>query len=132
MSSQIDSHSNADESLKLEIQEWLASLNYLIEAHPPEHVLSVLRQLQIRAHAAGIQLPFTANTPYINTISPDHEVPYPGNREIERRIRSIIRWNAMAMVVRGNREDQGIGGHISTGPKHPFHDFLRRGDGFAW
>ena len=114
MSSQIDPHSIADESLELEIQEWLASLNYLIEAHPPEHVLGVLRQLQIRAHAAGIQLPFTANTPYINTISPDREVPYPGNREVERRIRSIIRWNAMAMVVRGNREDQGIGGHIST------------------
>jgi pyruvate dehydrogenase E1 component len=114
MSSQIDPHSNADESLELEVQEWIASLNYLIEAHPPDHVLSVLRQLQIRAHGAGIQLPFTANTPYINTITPDREEPYPGNREIERRIRSIIRWNAMAMVVRGNREDEGIGGHIST------------------
>ena len=114
MSSQIDPTTDISESLELEIQEWLASLNYLIEAHPPEHVLAVLRQLQMRAHAAGIQLPFTANTPYINTIPPDREVPYPGNREIERRIRSIIRWNAMAMVVRGNREDHGIGGHIST------------------
>ncbi len=114
MSSQLDPHANADESLELEIQEWLASLNYLIEAHPPENVLSVLRQLQIRAHAAGIHLPFTANTPYINTIPPEREDPYPGSREIERRIRSIIRWNAMAMVVRANREDHGIGGHIST------------------
>lgn len=54
------------------------------------------------------------NTPYINTIHADEQPPYPGNRELERRIKSIIRWNAMAMVVRANRELGGIGGHIST------------------
>jgi len=53
-------------------------------------------------------------TPYINTIPANKQPPYPGRREIERRIKSIIRWNAMAMVVRANREESGIGGHIST------------------
>ena len=55
-----------------------------------------------------------ATTPYINTISTENQPPYPGRREIEHRIKSIIRWNAMAMVVRGNREESGIGGHISS------------------
>ncbi|RME38708.1 MAG: pyruvate dehydrogenase (acetyl-transferring), homodimeric type, partial [Planctomycetota bacterium] len=58
--------------------------------------------------------PFTANTPYVNTIPPERQPPYPGDRAIERRIKSIIRWNAMAMVVRANRRSSGIGGHIST------------------
>src|SRR5688572_6821389 len=62
----------------------------------------------------GVKLPFTANTPYINTIHTSDEVPYPGSREIERRIKSLVRWNAMAMVVRANRIEDGIGGHIST------------------
>ena len=59
-------------------------------------------------------LPFTAVTAYINTIQPDEETPLPGSQEIERRIKSLVRWNAMAMVVRANRESEGIGGHIST------------------
>ena len=59
-------------------------------------------------------MPFTANTPYINTIHHEQQPRFPGNREIERRIKSIIRWNAMAMVVRANAESPGIGGHIST------------------
>ena len=63
---------------------------------------------------AACSLPFTANTPYINTINADEQVPYPGSREIERRIKSLVRWNAMAMVVRANRVEDGIGGHIST------------------
>jgi pyruvate dehydrogenase E1 component len=61
-----------------------------------------------------VRLPFSANTPYINTINPEEQVPYPGSREIERRIKSLVRWNAMAMVVRANRVEDGIGGHIST------------------
>src|SRR5206468_7258010 len=71
-------------------------------------------QLQIRAEQAGVKLPFTSNTPYINTIPAHKQPPFPGNREIERRIKSIIRWNAMAMVIRANRVESGIGGHIST------------------
>ncbi|NIX14898.1 MAG: hypothetical protein GWN11_03205, partial [Candidatus Dadabacteria bacterium] len=66
------------------------------------------------ARKAGVNIPFTANTPYINTIPVEKQGNFPGSIEIERRIRSYIRWNAMAMVVRANRENDGIGGHIST------------------
>ncbi len=99
---------------EIELQEWLESLNYIIEKGGSDRVREILQALQMRAYAAGIKLPFTANTPYINTISVEEQSPFPGNREIERRIKSIIRWNAMAMVVRANRVENGIGGHIST------------------
>jgi pyruvate dehydrogenase E1 component len=61
-----------------------------------------------------VKLPFSANTPYINTISVDQQPTIPGSNEIERRIKSLVRWNALALVVRANREEEGIGGHIST------------------
>lgn len=99
---------------EIELQEWLESLNYIIEKGGSDRVREILQALQMRAYAAGIKLPFTANTPYINTISVEEQSPFPGNREIERRIKSLIRWNAMAMVVRANRIENGIGGHIST------------------
>ncbi len=99
---------------ELETKEWLYSLDYVLEHGGPERVTELLQQLQIRAHKAGVKIPFTANTPYINTIPKDKQPPFPGNREIERRIKSIIRWNAMAMVVRANMQESGIGGHIST------------------
>jgi pyruvate dehydrogenase E1 component len=98
----------------LETKEWLYSLDYVIENGGPERVKEILQQLQIRAHKAGISIPFTANTPYINTIPREEQPPFPGDREIERRIKSLIRWNAMAMVVRANKHESGIGGHIST------------------
>jgi len=99
---------------ELENQEWLYSLDYVLQNGGRERVIELLNLLQIRAHKAGVQLPFSANTPYINTIPRDKQVPFPGNREIERRIKSIIRWNAMAMVTRANKLENGIGGHIST------------------
>ena len=99
---------------ELENEEWFYSLDYVLQQWGPERVVELLRQLQVRAHKAGVELPFTANTPYINTISRDKQVPYPGNREIERKIKSVIRWNAMAMVVKANKNESGIGGHIST------------------
>jgi pyruvate dehydrogenase E1 component len=74
----------------------------------------LLEQLQLHAYENGVRLPFTANTPFINTIPAEEQPPFPGNRDIERRIKSIIRWNAMAMVVRANIASPGIGGHIST------------------
>lgn len=98
----------------LEIQEWLSSLEYVLKNGSTEQAQRILSKLQMRAQQAGVTLPFTVNTPYVNTISPNSQPPYPGNREIERRIKSIIRWNAMAMVVRGNKAEAGIGGHIST------------------
>jgi pyruvate dehydrogenase E1 component len=77
-------------------------------------VNTLLEQLRTHALLAGVQIPFSANTPYINTISSDRQPLYPGNGDIEQRIRSLVRWNALAMVVRANREESGIGGHIST------------------
>jgi pyruvate dehydrogenase E1 component len=99
----------------IETREWLQSLDAVIQGQGPARALELIRQLEIRAHAEGIRLPFSANTPYMNTIDTADEPHYPGNREIERRIKSIIRWNAMAMVIRANREGgAGVGGHIST------------------
>ena len=108
---------NSQESkdlLDIENQEWRESLDYVLKEQGPERVRQILRQLQIRAQEQGVSIPFTANTPYINTIPHTRQPVFPGNRELERRIKSIIRWNAMAMVVRANRESDGIGGHIST------------------
>ena len=98
----------------METQEWLDSLQWVIENGGPERVRRLLEDLQIYARRKGVSIPFSANTPYINTIPADEEPPYPGSREIERRIKSLIRWNAMAMVVRANLEEDGVGGHIST------------------
>ncbi len=99
---------------ELENEEWLYSLDYVLKNGGSKRVIEILHQLQIRAHKAGVEIPFTANTPYINTIPREKQPPFPGNREIERRIKSILRWNAMAMVVRANKHENGIGGHIST------------------
>ncbi len=98
----------------IEIKEWISSLDYVLANETPERVQYLLQQLKIRAQQSGIQLPFGISTPYINTIPPEKQPAYPGNREIERRIKSFVRWNAMAMVVRANRVENGIGGHIST------------------
>ena len=98
----------------IELKEWLASLDYVLNNGSPERGQYLLQQLQIRAQESGVTLPFTLNTPYINTITKEKQPPFPGNRELERRIKSIIRWNAMAMVVRANKVADGIGGHIST------------------
>src|SRR4051812_5373087 len=99
-----------------ETAEWLESLDYVLERKGPERVQQLITALQQAAIRNGVELPFTANTPYINTIPHDKEPRYPGKRELERRIKSFIRWNAMAMVVRANRDFAGIGGHISPYP----------------
>ncbi len=98
----------------IETREWLESMEWVLEHGGPQRVRRLLEDLQIHARKAGVDIPFSADTPHINTIPPSAEVPYPGSREIERRIKSLVRWNAMAMVVRANLEDEGIGGHIST------------------
>jgi pyruvate dehydrogenase E1 component len=99
---------------EIETREWLDSLDYVIQQRGGERVSSLLTQLRTHAQQAGVKIPFKADTPYLNTIPPDRQPVYPGSREIERRIRSLVRWNALAMVVRANREESGIGGHIST------------------
>lgn len=112
--SDIERSSFPNDADPAETREWLESLQYVLDREGPERVKYLLAQLSEAAHRGGVELPFTANTPYINSIPVSNQPIYPGNREIERRIKSIIRWNAMAMVVRANREHPGIGGHIST------------------
>jgi pyruvate dehydrogenase E1 component len=121
-----------------ETDEWLESLRYVLASKGPERVNFLLAKLDEMAHREGVELPFSATTPYINTIPPEKQPQYPGNREIERRIKSVIRWNAMAMVVRANRDHEGIGGHISTFASAAtlyevaFNHFFRgRGDDFS-
>jgi pyruvate dehydrogenase E1 component len=97
-----------------ETAEWLESLDYVLESKGPERAQQLLSALDEAAHRNGVELPFTATTPYINTIPADKQPRYPGNRELERRIKSFVRWNAMAMVTRANRDPAAPGGHIST------------------
>jgi pyruvate dehydrogenase E1 component len=97
-----------------ETAEWLEAWDQILDEDNPQRVTYLLQKLAERARFAGMNIPARFNTPYCNTIPVEEEAPYPGNLEIERRIKSIIRWNAMAMVVRQNKEDPGIGGHIAT------------------
>ena len=97
-----------------ETQEWVDSFHYLLRSQGRGRAVFLLQTLQEEMRKAGFEIPFTANTAYLNTIPPSKQPYYPGNLEIEWRIRSLVRWNAMAMVVRANRECPGIGGHIST------------------
>ncbi|MCG6912607.1 pyruvate dehydrogenase (acetyl-transferring), homodimeric type [bacterium BMS3Abin03] len=135
----MDSDNNRNTTIEdIETSEWLYSLDWVLEHGGPERVVELLHQLQIRAHKAGVSIPFTANTPYINTIPREKQPPFPGNREIERRIKSIIRWNAMAMVVKANKVESGIGGHISTYASAATlyeigfnHFFKGKGDGYG-
>ena len=98
----------------IETSEWLDSLDYVLQSTGPARAGQLLLQLSDHARRRGIRLPFTANTPYVNTLTTDQEVPFPGSQEIERRIKSLVRWNAIAMVLRANKNEPGIGGHIST------------------
>ncbi len=97
-----------------ETAEWLESLDYVLERKGPERAQQLLSALEESAIRNGVELPFTATTPYVNTIPRDKQPRYPGKRELERRIKSFVRWNALAMVTRANRDFAGIGGHIST------------------
>jgi pyruvate dehydrogenase E1 component len=99
-------------------QQWLEALEVVLESvlrgRESGRIPLLIDRLTARLKGAGIRLPRLVNTPYLNTIPKEQEPPYPGDREIERRIKSYIRWNAMAMVVKANRLHGGLGGHIST------------------
>jgi pyruvate dehydrogenase E1 component len=97
-----------------EIWEWIESFDAVVENGKPGLASRILQEIRNRALACGVQVPFTANTPYVNTIHVSQQAPLPGDQEIERKIKSLVRWNALAMVVRANRESPNIGGHIST------------------
>jgi pyruvate dehydrogenase E1 component len=107
-------HRDTPDVEAIEQKEWLESLDYVIQQGDRGRVQRLLATLRHRARMAGVALPFTAVTAYVNTIRPEDQTPLPGSQEIERRIKSLVRWNAMAMVVRANRLSEGIGGHIST------------------
>jgi pyruvate dehydrogenase E1 component len=97
-----------------ETKEWLEALDDVIEVEGRPRARFLLRKLLDEAHRKGVRLPFDASTPYLNTIPRAEQPRYPGDRALERRIKSLIRWNAMAMVVRANKKYEGLGGHIST------------------
>lgn len=101
----------------VELEEWFESLEDVLHRYGPEKTQQLLVQLRERAYHRGVMMPFKATTPYVNTIPVEEQPRYPGNMDIERRIKSMIRWNAMAMVVRANKKTENagaVGGHIST------------------
>ena len=97
-----------------ETQEWIDALAGVLANEGPERAHFLLEKLVDVARRSGGYLPFSAQTAYINTIPPHMEAKSPGNHELEHRIRSIIRWNAMAMVVRANKQSSELGGHIAS------------------
>jgi pyruvate dehydrogenase E1 component len=124
--------------LRNDRHKWIASLEYILEYilknEESEQAIFLLEELIERLRESGLKIPYAVNTPYINTIPAEKQPPYPGNREIERRIKSYVRWNAMAMVVKANRLHPDIGGHISTYASSAtlyevgFNHFFRGGD----
>ena len=97
-----------------ETSEWLEALDQVMDEAGPERAAYLLKTLLDRAADFGVSAPQSLTTPFVNTIPAHEEVPYPGDRALERRIKSLMRWNAAAMVVRANKYDPNIGGHIST------------------
>ena len=97
-----------------ETSEWLDALEAVIDAEGVDRAHFLIENLLTKARSRGSYLPYNANTPYVNTIPLDRQPHYPGDREIERRISSIIRWNALATVVKANKESHSLGGHIAS------------------
>ena len=97
-----------------ETNEWIESLEGVVKRDGAERAHYLLTQLIDQAYIAGSTIPFTQKTPYVNTIPTELEAKSPGNQEIEKKIRSLVRWNAAAMVVRANKVSSELGGHIAT------------------
>ena len=93
---------------QVELREWQESLRDVLALSGPDQARNILTALQAEAHKAGLSFEHPLNTPYINTIPPEKQHPFPGSREVERRIKSIVRWNAMAMVTRANKALEGL------------------------
>ena len=103
----------AQTDFSAEVSEWIEAFDDVV-ADDWQHGAELLETLRQRAREAGVPTPNEVTTPYRNTIPKHDEVPYPGDRTLERRVESLIRWNALAMVHGQNKKDAGIGGHIST------------------
>ncbi|MFJ9450085.1 MULTISPECIES: pyruvate dehydrogenase (acetyl-transferring), homodimeric type [unclassified Herbaspirillum] len=116
MSAQIDQvlAQAANDPDVIETQEWLDALEAVIDAEGPERAHYLMERMVDLARRRGAHIPFSSNTAYVNTIPADQGEHCPGNLEIEERLRSWMRWNAMAMVVKANRVDGDLGGHLSS------------------
>jgi pyruvate dehydrogenase E1 component len=97
-----------------ETKEWLDSLDAVVDTHGRTRARYLVSALLERARELQVGLPATISTPYVNTIPVDQQAWFPGDEHVERRIRAFIRWNAAAMVVRANKHNDGIGGHLAT------------------
>jgi len=97
-----------------ETQEWLDALGAVIQQQGAERAHYLIEKQIEFARAAGINVPYAANTAYVNTIPPDQEARSSGDHRLEDRIRSYVRWNALAMVLRANKGDSNLGGHIAS------------------
>lgn len=97
-----------------ETQEWLDSLDSVVNVHGPSRARYLLARLLERAQRTNVDFPDAVSTPYVNTITSEDQPWFPGDEHLERRIRAFIRWNAAVMVSRANHEAEGIGGHLST------------------
>jgi pyruvate dehydrogenase E1 component len=102
---------DADE---IETQEWLDALEAVIENEGPDRAHFLLERLMDKARRSGTNLPYDASTAYVNTIPLHLEAKGPGDSELEHRLRSMIRWNATVMVLRAQRDDSGLGGHLAS------------------
>ena len=114
MTRQTEAGQDGSELSREELEEWVGSLDGFMRTSGPARTETLLAALSEHARRAGVPVTIGIRTPQVNTIPAEAEAPYPGDLELERRIKSIVRWNAMAMVVRANRQAEGIGGHIST------------------
>ncbi|MFT4520250.1 MAG: pyruvate dehydrogenase E1 component, partial [Halioglobus sp.] len=103
-----------EDSNPLETREWLDALDEVAKYEGPERASFLLTELAKHAMESRISLPAATTTPFSNTIAPSEEKMMPGDLFMERRIRSLVRWNALAMVMRANDNDDGLGGHISS------------------
>ena len=97
-----------------ETQEWRDALGSVLDFEGQDRAKYLLSELVSEARRRGTSVPYSANTPYLNTIPPDLEARHPGDRNLEHRIRSLVRWNAMALVLRANKESSELGGHIAS------------------
>ncbi len=98
----------------IETKEWLDALEAVLANEGIERAHHLLETLIDKARRSGAYLPYSATTAYLNTIPPSAEIPTPGDQAMEKRLRSIIRWNALAMVLRGSKKDLELGGHLSS------------------
>ena len=97
-----------------ETREWVDALESVVAFEGADRAYDLLDGVITEARRQGVKVPYSGTTPYINTIPPEKQTPHPGDRAIEHKIRSLIRWNAVATVLRANKESSELGGHIAS------------------